>query len=258
MALPIDPDARFKRAKQQAAQEQNAQTEAQKEALQRRFAAGGMLSSGEALKAEQLADKQGQGQLAKRVGDIESVQEQSALQRQEVEQQRAFQRGEREAGQKFSAQERAAQMAFARGEREAGQQFGLDTMAMQQKYATGEREAGQEFQKYMTVNQQKFTSKENKLARKQAADQFASQMKFSEKQFAYDQEITNQNLEWAREDRNKKDMFDNIGNFGTDAWKGFTGGGFQGAGGGFATGIDTIFGGGGVQMGRGLSNQWGW
>jgi hypothetical protein len=246
MALPIDPDARFKRAKQQAAQEQNAQTEAQKEALQRRFAAGGMLSSGEALKAEQLVDKQGQGQLAKRVGDIESVQEQSALQRQEVEQQRAFQRGEREAGQKF----------------------GLDTMAMQQKYATGEREAGQAFQEKMTTNQQTFASGESKLARDQAAKQFSAQMKlnksqfkdqmeFNQAQFDYDKLITDQNLAWAREDRNKKDMFDNIGNFGTDAWKGFTGGGFQGAGGGFATGIDTIFGGGGVQMGRGLSNQWG-
>lgn len=257
----IDPDARFKRLREQAKQETTAGTQARKEALQRRFAQAGLLGSGAAIKQEQIAEKEGQSALARRLGQIESAQESEALRRQEIEAGRKFQAGEAEKQRGFAAEQAGLGREFAKGERLAGQEFaagqagiGREFAAEQQRlgreFQTGEREAGQAFaaeqallgreqQEALLGKQQDFAAAQAQLARDVQAGQFTEQMDFAREQFDFDKKITEFNQALAENEQNKKDMFAKIGDLGTDAWSGVTGGGSSIAGdifGGLATG----------------------
>jgi len=185
----IDPDARFKKLKLEAKQESTASTQAKKEALNRRFAQSGLLSSGAAIKQENIADKQGQSALSRRLSDIETSQEDSALRRQEIEKGRQFQTSEREAGQSFGSSQADKQRGFISGERQAGQKFAGEQAGISRKFAgdqadlqrgflTGEREAGQEFGAGQAGLQREFITGEREAGQTFASDQAGEQREF--------------------------------------------------------------------------------
>lgn len=238
MAQEIDPDARFERARQRAKGETSAAVQQRKDALKRKFAQAGLSSSGAAIKQEQLAEKQGQQMLGQRIGQIESAQEESALKRQQIEKQRAFQRGEREASQEFGAAQAEAQRKFARGERLSQQDFAALQAGEQRKFATSERKAGQTFQGSQAEKARNFAERVrlgytdengNKVLGTQeiATSQFAKQYELAEDKFELDEEISRLNIKQAEAEANKKDMFDRIGDLGTGAWKGWGSGEFD-------------------------------
>lgn len=82
------------------------------DALQRRFASQGMLNSGAYAKTAQQQDVELAGKEAEATQMVDFQEAQEARRRQEIEEARKYQTGEREASQ-----------GFARGEREGGQQF---------------------------------------------------------------------------------------------------------------------------------------
>lgn len=213
MAEKIDPNARFQRLREQAKQETGAAVQARKEALARKFAQAGLTSSGAAIKQETLAEKAGQSALGRRLGQIESAQESEALRRQEVQEGREFAAGQAKLGREFQASQGELQRKFA------AEQAGLG-----REFARGEREAGQEFSATQSAKmlelQQKFAADQADIARKIQQGQFNDQMEFAKEQFGYDQEITQFNQKMAKDEAGKKDIFSNIGQFGTDAWKG--------------------------------------
>jgi hypothetical protein len=147
-------DRRYALASEQLRRKEQMQAEKEKEALQRRFAATGSLSSGASIKAEQMASQES----AKRFGEAQGQLEMSRLgeqaQQEEIEKQRQFQRGEREAGQ-----------MFASGEREAGQTFAGEQAELQRKFTSGERLSAQEFAKLQAGEQMKFAERQNELNR---------------------------------------------------------------------------------------------
>jgi hypothetical protein len=148
-------DRRYALASEQLRRKEQMQAEKEKEALQRRFAATGSLSSGASIKAEQMASQES----AKRFGEAQGQLEMSRLgeqaQQEEIEKQRQFQRGEREAGQ-----------MFASGEREAGQTFAGEQAELQRKFTSGERLSAQEFAALQSGKQMEFAKEQNRMNRR--------------------------------------------------------------------------------------------
>lgn len=101
----------FDLARKRAQQQSNAAVQQQRDAIKRRAAAQGGLNSGAFIKQEQQAMQQGQEQLGQANEQIDTAQRAEARRIKEIEEQRNFQKGEREAAQKFAA----AESALARG-----------------------------------------------------------------------------------------------------------------------------------------------
>lgn len=248
----LDPNARFKRLKEEAKRETTAQTQQAQEALKRRFAALGLQSSGAAIKQEQLAQEAGQTALQRRLEGIQSAQETEQLRRQEIEEGRQFARGEREASQKFGAEQAKLAREFQTGERTAAQLFGAEQALLGREFAKGERLSAQDFAALQNkiqrefasdeaLKQRGFTAEQAQLARDIQIDQFAKQLEFQKesraiqesqfgqqmdlaiKQFNLDEEITRYNQALAEAEASKKTIFDSLGDFGTDIWKGIVG-----------------------------------
>lgn len=244
MAQEIDPDARFKRAREQAKGETTAATQQRKEALRRKFAQAGLTSSGAAIKQEQLAEKQGQQALGQRLGAIDTAQEESALRRQEIEKQREFQRSEREAGQAFGAEQALKQRGFAAQQAELQRKFQSGERLSSQEFAALQAGKQREFQSGERLSSQDFAAQQANIAREIQKTQFGQQMQLALDKFALDKEVTEFNKKMAIDEANKKDWFDRLGDQGTAGWKGlFESGGPKmsdigiGSGGGRSTGI---------------------
>lgn len=161
MGMRIDPNQRFKRLRDEAKQETTGAKQQAEEALKRKFASQGLGSSGAAIKAEQQVGKQADTALGRRLGQIESLQEESNLRQQEIQSGRDF----------------------AKSEREAGQQFQSGLMGKQQAFSAKENEAGR-FLQQKAMDLQK--------------SQFGQQMDLALKQFAMDEETTKFNR-WLSE-----------------------------------------------------------
>jgi len=228
MGTRIDPDKRFERLRGRAKQEQRAQTQEQREALQRRFTSLGLAGSGEAIKQEQLAEKRGGEALARRIGDIESAQETSALRRQEITEQREFQAGEALKGREFGAAEALKQRLFA------GEQAGIG-----REFARGERIAGQKFGAEQAGLGREFAASQSELMRaiqerslELQESQFGQQMELALEKFELDKEVTAFNQKIAEAEAAKKDLFEKIAAAPEEFWKNISG---QAGSGGFAT-----------------------
>lgn len=121
------------RAKADVAQ----QTGEQQDALKRRFAQLGNLSSGAAMKQEQLSQQKGAELQQRATEGIDIAQEQEAAQMEEQAKQREFARGERIASQSFAAAEsqlgrKQQERQFNAAQNLAKSQFGQQ-MAMSAK-----------------------------------------------------------------------------------------------------------------------------
>lgn len=179
--------------RKRVAQESQATSSQENEALKRRFARMGGLQSGSYIKAqERLSGMQEQNKQKA----LESVDVQESLaqeQKDEAERGRQFARGERLGSQEFASGESALARRFATQEREGSQQFQLGYLGKQQDFTRGEREASQAFaskergeaQDYAATQAElgrRFTAAESQATRNLQSSQF-------DKQFAADQEV---------------------------------------------------------------------
>jgi len=114
---------RFSLLEKELEQKQRGQTQQQKEGLRRRFAAQGGLGSGASIKAEQLAEKEGQKRIGEARGQLGIAEAGERQRQQEVREQRAFQTSERLGGQQFAGGQAQLGRQFQRGERLGGQEF---------------------------------------------------------------------------------------------------------------------------------------
>lgn len=199
----IDPMSRFEKAKSQAKQETFASKQAAQEAINRRFAQMGMQGSGAAIKQQSLIDQQSEEELGKRLEGISGMQEQEIARQNEIKQAREFQTKEREASQGYATQERMA-----------GQEYGNLMLQRQQDYATREREAGQGFVSAQTKSAQDYAAsqqeKQNTFAKSMdeiQGNRFAEQMKLERDKFNYDKVIGDFNMNMAKSEANKQDIF---------------------------------------------------
>jgi len=176
MAADDPTKERFEILRRRAQQAARTATQQEREGLQRRFAAIGQIGSGAQIRAEAQAAERA----AKRLQQAEEtvgLAELAERQRQrEIGEQRAFARGEREAGQTFAARqagigrEFAAQQAgigreFARGEREAGQTLATQQAREGREFARGERISSQEFATGEAEKGRDFTREQQALSR---------------------------------------------------------------------------------------------
>lgn len=179
----VDPSARFQRLRQRAKQEQGAQTQAQQEALQRRFAALGQQGSGADIKTQMLAEEAGQKQLARVQEGIMSAEEEDILRRQEIEKQRQFQAGEAEKGRQFAAEQA-----------EIARQAGLEQLGVQQEFASEQAKLGRDFQKSENLAARTQQAEQWKKSFEESISQFEQQMSFAQEKFAEEVRINNKNL----------------------------------------------------------------
>jgi len=243
----LDPNARFERQRLLAKQEQNQANQQASEAMQRRLAAQGRLNSGSAIKGEQKIQNAGNQVLTKRLGEIQDAQEGEQLRKQEIEEGRKFTTAEREASQAFGADQARLSREFTTSERLGGQDFSEKLMGKQQAFATSERLAGQDFASNEAGKNRAFSTSErkaselyqheqNSLQRGFQAmmqnEQLKQQLDMFNKQFALDEEVTRFNMDMAKSEANKKDIFQRFGDVWTNVYKGFAGIGKAGSGSG--------------------------
>lgn len=147
------------RAKADVAQ----QTGEQQDALKRRFAQLGNLSSGAAMKQEQMLSQRGAELQQKAMEGIDVAQEQEQV----------------------ALEEQAKQREFARGERVASQAFGAAESQLARKQQERQFNAAQSLQK----------------------SQFGEQMAMASKQFDLEKKIQEFNLEQAKKEANKGNLW---------------------------------------------------
>jgi len=226
----VDPSARFQRLRQRAKQEQGAQTQAQQEALQRRFAALGQQGSGADIKTQMLAEEAGQKQLGRVQEGIMSAEEEDILRRQEIEKQRQFQASEAEKGRQFAAEQA-----------EIARQAGIEQLGVQQEFAAEQAKLGRDFQSSEALKARTQQAEQFKQSFEESIKQFEAQMDLAQQQFAEEIRINNKNLKIQQDAMNDPGL---LGGLLKDIWgsnfemPGLGSGGGSGGGGGGIFGID--------------------
>jgi len=195
----VDPSARFQRLRQRAKQEQGAQTQAQQEALQRRFAALGQQGSGADIKTQMLAEEAGQKQLGRVQEGIMSAEEEDILRRQEIEKQRQFQAGEAEKGRQFAAEQA-----------EIARQAGLEQLGVQQEFAAEQAKLGRDFQSSEALKARTQQAEQFKQSFEESIRQFEAQMELAKEQFAEEIRINNKNLKIQEDGQKNPGIFGEI------------------------------------------------
>ena len=166
----------------------------QEDALKRRFASLGGLSSGSYLKASQTQADTALQRRQEALQDVDLSEQDELARLEEIEKGRTFAREERVGGQDFQAVQSDLQRKFASGERLSGQDFanlqrlGSEAFSggqadLQRKFATSERLGGQEFATGERRGAQEFAAGESKLGREQQAQQFADQLALESRKF---------------------------------------------------------------------------
>jgi hypothetical protein len=120
------PDAlkrKYDILRQKASQQGQAAEQEQVGALQRRFASLGNLSSGAAIKQEQLVKEQAAKQREEAVQNVDVAQAGEEAQQEQLRQQQEFAKAEREAGQGFAAAQAKEAQGFSAGEAEKQRGF---------------------------------------------------------------------------------------------------------------------------------------
>lgn len=207
MAEYLDPNARFTRYEQQAKQQASNEKIAAQEAIKRRLMQQGLQGSGVGFKQQQIAENQIGQQLGQRLGDIQSAREQEQLKQQEIKQAREYQTGEREAAQKFAAEQATSQQEFAKAERMASQD-----------YATQQWQKQADFEKSM-----------NSEKMQMAKEQFDKNMELAWKQYGLEADAQEFNKAISTEQLNEPGFIGQIaddigGMFGGRRTKSYSGG----------------------------------
>ena len=147
----------FDIARKKAEQQSRGALQEQQDALKRRFASLGATSSGAALKQQQLASEKSQEQLQSTNEAIGAQESAENLRRQDIQDERQFQKGMAEEGRKFAIAEREAGQGFQAAQTQKQMDF-------QNKIQTwSQSQAGKEFDLAMNqYEQDKATTEFNK------------------------------------------------------------------------------------------------
>lgn len=146
-------DRRFQMAEQQLRRKELQREQQEKEGLKRRFAAIGGLGSGASIKAEKMAGEEASKRLSEGSQRIEMQRLGEQARQEEIEAQRAFQRGEREAGQTFAEAMTRRQEEFTSGQAQKQREFASAERLAGQEFASGERASAQEFAQQQAAEQ---------------------------------------------------------------------------------------------------------
>jgi hypothetical protein len=188
-------ERRYQLAREDASTQSRSQTEQEKEALRRRFAAMGGLGSGASIKAEQTAEREGARRLATGMSAI-TQQELGDKQRlEEIDQGQKFQTSERLGSQDFTKGENQVNRDFSTSERIASQDFTSGENKLGREFITGERVAGQTFSTSERVAAQTFTREEQQRLEKLQERGIVLQ----EKELILNEKISNANLDLSKD-----------------------------------------------------------
>lgn len=207
-------DRRFDVLRSKVEQDAGAQQQQAQEGLARKAISSGNQNSGAFLK---LQNKQAQDM---------NAQKQNAL--NEVEAQRE--------GAQAQADEVEANRAFAKAEREASQKFGAEQALLQRDFESFQNQKQMSFQSKENAAQRGFSEKlfnkemafKNKV-QKDANNQFKKQFGLAMKQFNLDEEVSRFNMDMANKAFNKKSITESLMTGGTwgenlqgkvDSWTG--------------------------------------
>lgn len=162
--MALNSNSIYETQRRRAAQEAEAQSQSQQDALKRRFAAQGGLNSGAYIKQTQIAADDAMKRKQAALENIDMSEAQDLQRQKEVQEGRDFTRSEREAGQGFSAGQAELQRKYGTSEREAGQGFTAGQADLQRKFVSGEREAAQTYGTSERVAGQEFQTGERTSA----------------------------------------------------------------------------------------------
>lgn len=194
---PYDPNttkSKYDVLRTRARQDANTAAQQNVGALQRRFAAQGMVNSGEAIKQEQLA-REASDKGAEQAGqniDFAQAQEQQAA--QDAENQRSFAREERLGGQEFQA---------------------------------GEAEKARGFSKNLFDIEQKFKEKQQSFTESSFNKQFDEGVRNSDRNYDLEREAQSFNEEVAKGKYDKKSLMDQLSD--PQNWVNYISGGYSAA-----------------------------
>ena len=165
---------RYELMRQRLARQGNAAMQDQTEAMRRRFASAGGLSSGAAMRVESDVQNKGQQQLAENLQGVDIAQAQEQ-----------YQQGEAEKGRQFAAQEAEKQRGFATAERLGSQEFANQQAEKGYAFQAGEGEKNRGLQKDLASWDYglKKTQIENQKS------QFNKQYNLEMKKFGYEQQV---------------------------------------------------------------------
>lgn len=191
MGARIPPNAMFELERKRAKQDETSRQQEMREAIQRRFASQGLQGSGAAIKTERALQDEGARRLDDRLQSIGAAEQADALQRQEIQAQRDFQRSERESGQAFAAEQ--SRLAREAQQQQFDKQFGFQTeqfREQQKQFRDNYKLALDQF------DFQKGLSSEQSALAKQAADLAMEQWNFQQQTEAFNalQSLANQKL----------------------------------------------------------------
>lgn len=183
-------ERRYGLLSKQMERQETQQTEQEKEALRRRFAAMGGLGSGASIKAESLAGEAGARRLSQARMSLESERLREEQQQEELEKQRQFQKSERLGSQQFATQQAEMDRQFSSSERQA-----------QQYWAAQQALLGREF-----------TAEEARKMREMQQSQFDAANKLAFDEFEFNKLVTQGNERRADREADKpgKSMLEEI------------------------------------------------
>jgi hypothetical protein len=194
-------ERRYGLLSKQMERQETQQTEQEKEALRRRFAAMGGLGSGASIKAESLAGEAGARRLSQARMSLESERLREEQQQEELEKQRQFQKSERLGSQQFSSSERLGSQQFATQQAEMDRQFSSSERQAQQYWAAQQALLGREF-----------TAEEARKMREMQQSQFDAANKLAFDEFEFNKLVTQGNERRADREADKpgKSMLEEI------------------------------------------------
>jgi len=120
VVAPKAPLPEFAQQRQKVEQRINADTQGQQDAMQRRFAAGGMLNSGAAIKQQGILANQAQVNKTDALAGVDAAEMGEMQRRQEITDNRDFAANESKLGREFAGSESALGRAFQAGESKLG------------------------------------------------------------------------------------------------------------------------------------------
>lgn len=244
--------------RQQAAQQEGANLQGQRDALARRAAALGNAPGGAFVKAEQQAGNESAQRLQRANEGINQAQNQELRGVHMTQLGQQFTSSEREAGQQFAAGQQQAQ--FGQQKELQGNEFGQQNTMQKAGFGQQEKMQGQQQvfqaeqqgaafgqQAKMQTGQQNWQGQQNTNAQAIQMSQFLQNMGFEQQKFAEQTGVDKFNEDMANKMFEKKDMLEKLfSQFGANnMMSGFGGSNGGGTGQKVGEGLGYMFGGGG-------------
>jgi uncharacterized lipoprotein YehR (DUF1307 family) len=203
---PKAPLPEFAAQRKKVEQRINADTQGQQDAMQRRFAAQGMLNSGAAIKQQGILANQAQQNREDALGQVDAAEMGEMARRQEIQDNRDFMSNESKLGRDFGASESALSRAFQAGESKLGRdqqgsQFDRTFAQQGDQFDRNFAQQGSQFDRTFAQQGDQF----NKTF-SQNAQQFKDTFGLQKQQVGYDRQDQTHNLAVAASQMDDKDF----------------------------------------------------